>query len=108
MNEDTAQPRDHVAAWIANHQDVFGSAPIKFERREEPARTLVAWFETPKYLIDISAWDHACCLDILALNKATGGTDYIVCGDCDGAVGLTHRLDTFLHWLNVNEPNRNA
>jgi hypothetical protein len=42
------------------------------------------------------------------LNKATGETDYIVCGDCDGVAGLTRRLDTFLHWLNVNEPNRNA
>jgi len=102
--EETGQPRDHVAAWISIHQDAIGSAPIKFERREKPARTLVVWFETPKYLIDISAWDHACCLDILVLNKETGGTDYIVCGECDGTAGLTQRLGAFLYWLNANEP----
>ena len=74
--EDTVPPRDHVTAWISIHQDTIGSAPIKFERRDEPARTLVVWFETRKYLIDISAWDHACWLDILVLNKTTGETDY--------------------------------
>lgn len=63
-------------------------------------------FETQKYFLQFCAWDHACCLDIQALNKTTGDNDYIVAGDCGGVTGLSLRLDTFLHWLNVNEPNR--
>ena len=67
-----------------------------------------AEFETPKYLIQFCAWDDGCCLDIIALNKATTYEDYDVAGECAGAAGLSGRLDTFLQWLDANEPNRNA
>jgi len=107
VNEEPQTPTDYVANWIATHQREIGGSPIKFDRREEHSSALNAGFETPKFLIDICAWDHACCLDILVLNKKSGGTDYMVCGECDGLLGLAQRLETFLRWLNENESDRN-
>jgi hypothetical protein len=99
---------DYVAKWIASHRDEIGGTDIRFIRQEKYGRTLCAEFETPKYLLQLCAWDHAHCLDILALEKENGGNAYIVAGECDGVTGLSERLETFLHWLNVNEPNRKA
>lgn len=108
MNEDLTKATDFVAEWVAAHRDELGGTNHTSKWHEEYSRTFCAEFETPKYLVQLCAWDHACCLDIQALNKITASDDYIVDGDCDGVVALTQRLDTFLRWLNANEPNRNA
>jgi len=107
VNEDQTKATDFVAAWIASHRHEIGGTDLRFIRQEQHGRTLCAEFETVQHLLQVCAWDHAYCLDILALNKATGADAYIVAGECDGISGLTERLDGFLQWLNVNEPNRN-
>jgi len=96
---DSISTRDHVTAWLATSQHRIGSAPTKFERHETPAKTLGVRFSTPKYLIDICAWDHAFCLDIVVLSQNTGETEYCVAGSCEDISGLTRRLDDFLLWL---------
>lgn len=108
MNEDQTKATDFLAEWVAAHREELGGTDHTSKWSEEYSRTFCADFETPNYLIRFCAWDHACCLDIQALNKATGADDYIVAGDCAGVPGLTQRLDDFLYWLNVNEPNRSA
>ena len=108
MIDDPQTPTDFVAAWITTHRNEIGGTQLKFAWREEHSRAFCAEFETMKYLIQFCAWDHACCLDIQVLNKVTGGDDYIVAGECNNVEGLLERLNTFLHWLNINEQNRNA
>jgi len=108
MNEDQIKPSDYVAAWVTAHRSELGGTQQKFAWREEYSRMFCAEFETPMYLIQFCAWDHACCLDIIALNKATTHEDYLVAGECAGVTGLSARLDAFLQWLDANEPNRNA
>lgn len=99
VNDLSISPRDHVAAWLCANEHRIGSSPIKFERCEKPAQTLDVWFSTPEYLIDITTWDHAFCLDIVVLNQKTGTTIYCVAGSCEDNAGLTHRLNEFLLWL---------
>lgn len=100
MNDSISpSPRDHVATWLVTNQHRIGSAPVKLERHETPAKTLGVWFSTPKHLIDISVWDHAFCLDIVALSQSSGETDYCVAGSCEDHGGLTKRLNDFLVWL---------
>lgn len=108
MNENLPKPADYVASWITAHRNIIGGSQLKFAWREEYSRAFCSEFETMKYFIQFCAWDHACCLDVLALNKATGNVEYNIAGECNGVVGLKERLDTFLHWLNINEHNRNA
>ena len=108
MNEEPPKATDYVAEWIDLHRNEIGGTQIKLFRQEQYGRTLCAEFETIQHLIQFSAWDHASCLDILALNKATEADAYNVAGECNGIAGLTQRLDTFLLWLKINEPNRDA
>jgi len=105
MNEEAVKATDYLAEWLVTHRSEIGGQQLKFATQEEYSKTLRVEFETSKYLIHLCAWDHACCLDILAFNKTDEGDDYTVVGECDGAIGLYARLDTFLHWLKVNEPN---
>ena len=108
MNKKPDKATDYVAAWIISHRNDIGGTQLRLIQQDEYGRTFCAEFETPRYFIQFCAWDHAVCLDILVLNKETGGDDYIVAGECNGISGLAERLDAFLHWLNVNAPNQNA
>jgi hypothetical protein len=108
MDEHPKKPTDYVAAWVTTHREAIGGEQRKFAWREEYSREFCAEFETEKYLIQLCAWDHACCLDIQVLNKATNKDEYSVAGDSNGVAGLLERLETFLHWINVNEQNRSA
>ena len=108
VKEEQTTAADFIAEWIAAHRDELGGRNHTSQWREEFSRAFYAEFETPRYLIQLCAWDHACCLDIQALNKATGSYDHLVAGDCDDIAGLRQRLDGFLLWLNANEPDRNA
>jgi len=91
--------RDHVERWLEDHQTVIGVAPIKWGRSDQHTEIFNAWYETEKHLVDICCWNHAYCLDIIALNKITKKEDFIVSGECDSEKGLTDRLTQFLSWL---------
>jgi hypothetical protein len=71
VNEDQAKAADYVAEWIASHRKQLGGTNHTSKWREEYSRAFCAEFETPRYLLQVCAWDHACCLDIQALNRAT-------------------------------------
>lgn len=94
---------DFVAEWVDAHKAEIGGNQLRFDWREEYSRMFCAEFETSTHLLQFCAWDHAFCLDIQALNKATGNDDYIVAGECNGFVGLSERLNQFLKWLKENE-----
>ena len=105
---DSQKATDFVAAWVAAHREQIGGTQIKFARQDTYGRTFCAESETAKHLIQFCAWDHACCLDIIALDKATGTDAYVVAGECDGASGLSERLHSFLSWLAVHDSDRAA
>jgi len=98
----TVTPTDHVAAWLSDHQQRTGVVPARFQKSENPSQ-LNACYETPRYLIDITAWDHASCLDIIALNKATQKEDYVIVGQCADTACLTQRLECFWQWLTSHD-----
>jgi hypothetical protein len=94
--------RDKVEAWITGHGDKIGTLR-ELRRIEDPSYSLNAWFETPQFLIDISAWDNASCLDIEALNATTEETEFCVTGPCEDDGALFKRLEEFLRWIEVRE-----
>ena len=108
MNAESSNATNHVAEWVASHRNQIGGTQLKFARQEKYGPTFCAEFETSKYHLQFLAWDQGCCVDLLALNKDTGCDDYIVAGECDGRAGVSARLEAFLHWLKVNEPDRAA
>jgi len=108
MDEEPPKATDFVAEWITSHRHEIGGTEVKFHRHDKYGRTLCAEYDTDEHLIQFCAWDHASCIDIRAINNASGADAYLVSGECEGVEGLTQRLDAFLHWLNINERNRNT
>jgi hypothetical protein len=90
-------PRDVVEAWLKVNGARIGN-PVKFHRYDSPSQTLVVWFQTPEFLIEICVWDHACCLNIEAMNVKTEKADFYVEGPCKHISDLTERLNAFLSW----------
>jgi hypothetical protein len=93
---------DYVENWVTSHADEIGGTLLRTKRDDTYGRILSVWVETASHLIDICAWDNATCLDILALFKVSGETDYCVAGECDGVAGIEHRLKQFLIWTDTS------
>jgi len=91
--------RDQVEQWLLEKQSLLGVSPYSWVRSDQHAETFHACYETNVHLVQVSCWNHAWCLDIFALNKESGETDFSVAGPCDGREGLAERLSEFAHWL---------
>lgn len=87
MQAEPTKATDYVAAWVEAHREEIGGTERRLIRQEEHGRTFCAEFETAGHLLQFCAWDHAYCLDILALNMEIGVDDYSVAGECDGISG---------------------
>lgn len=76
-------------------------AEIEFDPkpREHGACNYRFWLD--KYLIDISAWDHAFCLDILVLlnDESTEEPVWSAVGACDTVEGFEARFAQLVRWL---------
>ena len=103
MNDNSQKATDFVAAWVASRREQIGGTQLKFIQQDAHGRTFCAEFETAKHLIQFCAWDHGSCLDILALDKATGANAYVVSGECNGTAGLSQKLHGFLSWLTIHD-----
>lgn len=102
MIESPTSTTDFVAAWVASHRNQIGGCELRLIRNEQYGRTLCWEFETLSHYVQFLAWDHAFCLDLLALNKASGANDFIVAGPLDNIAGVSARLDSFISWMQTN------
>ena len=95
-------PRDYVEDWLRKHSALIKLESVKWEKSDVHTEFLSVWYESDKYLIDICCWNHACCLNITALNVKTEKYDFCIEGSCDGINDLSDKLSQFLTWLDKN------
>ena len=93
----------YVKSWLNAYRRDLGLNEIKLELQEVPARRLVAWYETSRYVIDIAAWEQAYCLGILVLDKCTDSMIYALGGACESDDEVYARLDAFARWLSAHQ-----
>jgi hypothetical protein len=93
---------DFVAAWVDLHRNQIGGSELRLIRNEQYGRTLCWEFETASHYVQFLAWDHAFCLDLLALNKDSGANDFVVAGSCEDITCVNARLDSFVSWMQTN------
>jgi hypothetical protein len=93
---------DYVSDWLTLNHERLGLKQIKLERNELPAKTLSVWYEAPSYLIVISVWDHAHCLDILVIEESSDSFVFSEAGSCGSTTGLLERLTSFSNWTSVH------
>jgi hypothetical protein len=91
--------RDIVEQWLKENQSLIGVPPSEWKRSDQYAETFHTWYETKNYLLDLTCWNYAYCLDIFAMNKITGDQEFGVSGACEGEIGLRDRLSSFMIWL---------
>jgi hypothetical protein len=72
---------------------------LKLERSEIHGAKMAAWYETTQFLVDISVWDHACCLDVQVLEESSDTIVFGEAGSWGNETGLAARLDSFKSWL---------
>jgi hypothetical protein len=71
----------------------YGLKQLRNSRITEPEK-LSVWCESPDYLVDVCAWEHAASLDIDIMNKRSSSIVFLACGPCKGQAGFTHRLES--------------
>ena len=97
--------RGYVSTWLLENHARLGLELKRLSRAETPAQILSAWLESPEFLVDVTAWEHAYCLDILILEKASGNTVFSEAGSCETTNGLQARLLSFAAWLKEHVPS---
>jgi hypothetical protein len=82
---------DLVETWLTAHSARLGRQ-ISLSRRTTAPIKLNAEYETPLLLISITAWDHAHCLDIAVMGKASTDISWLAAGPCPDAAAVLARL----------------
>jgi hypothetical protein len=93
----------YVKSWLNAYRRDLGLREIKLEFQEVPAKKLVAWYETSRYVIDIAAWEQAYCLGIMVLDKQADSMIYALGGTCENDEEVYARLDAFARWLSAHQ-----
>ena len=93
----------YVKSWLRAYGQDLGLREIKLEFQEVPAKKLVAWYETSRYVIDIAAWEQAYCLGIMVLDKQADSMIYASGGACGNDEEVYGRLDAFARWLSAHQ-----
>lgn len=88
-----------ISDWLDKNVDRSMFSQKKFEITESPAKGLSAWFETTEFLVDIAAWEHACCLDVIVFEQSSGDVVFSEDGACESEEGLVSRLERLFKWL---------
>jgi hypothetical protein len=86
------------ASWLDSHSGEMNTRGIEVERKGEAAGKAVFWLHGPQHLVDISVWNHAFCLDVLALESKTNETAFSEAGSCETSRGVRERLERFWSW----------
>ena len=91
-----------VSEWLRDNHQRLRLRQFKLETAETHGKTLSAQYETSEHLIQICAWDHAHCLDILVFDQSSGALAYSDAGPCESTARVLARLNSFSNWANAH------
>jgi hypothetical protein len=87
-------------AWFHNYREHFQRCGASINFKSPGRGSASIQIETSKYLIDISAWNHASCLDIQILEIKTKNSTFPTTGECKTRSTFEKHLEYFLAWFN--------
>jgi|GEM_PF-3011694 len=96
---------DTLKTWYQTNQEQFEKQCISNEFKDSGHSSAAVLLETNNHLIDISAWNHASCLDIQILEIESEESRFLTIGDCETKLIFVKHLESFITWLN-NETNK--
>ncbi|MEE9343727.1 MAG: hypothetical protein V3V12_08860 [Gammaproteobacteria bacterium] len=96
-----------LEAWYQAQLGEFKEQCVSNKFKDSGHGSASVQLETSKYIIDVSAWNHASCLDIQILEIESEESTFPTVGDCETKIIFEKHLESFMRWFN-NESNEKA
>lgn len=85
-------------SWIDSLANEMHARGIEVERKGQEDGKAAFWLYGPRHLVDVSVWNHAFCLDVLAFDSNTNEMVFSEAGSCETSDGVLERLERFWSW----------
>jgi hypothetical protein len=85
-------------SWFAARRGELIARSIELEASDSVDGKAIFLLYAPRHLIEVSVWDHACCLDVLAFYSSTEEMVFSEGGSCQTPAGVNDRLERFWAW----------
>lgn len=106
INMDDLYAVETLKAWYQDQLRVFQEYCISYEFNNSGHGSASVELETNKYLIEVSAWNQASCLDIQIIDIESEECKFPTVGDCKTKIIFKKHLESFVEWFkseNINE-----
>ncbi len=90
--------------WFQENKGLFISLETELEFRDSGHGSACVRLESKTHLVELCAWDHASCLDIQIIEKATEESVYPHTGSCESIMEFKGYLNDFIVWSNNHAP----
>lgn len=88
-----------LTVWYQENLDVLKKIFNSVEIINSGHDSVGVKLESGQYLVDISAWNHASCLDIQILEVESEESNFLHVGDCNSKEEFEIHLGKFMEWL---------
>ena len=90
--------------WFRENKEMLDSLETEPEFRESGRDSACVRIESKTHLMELCAWDHASCLDIQIVNKATEESVFPHAGECESLTEFKRLLNGFIGWFRSEAP----
>jgi hypothetical protein len=93
---------DTLRDWLNQNRSAFENYKTTFEFKDSGHGSANVQLDTGAYLVDVSAWNHASCLDIQILDIKTEESIFPHVGDCASKSEFERHLAELIVWYKSN------
>jgi hypothetical protein len=93
---------DTLRGWLEKNRFSFESHQTTFEFKDSGHGSANVQLDTGAYLVDVSAWNHASCLDIQIFDIKTEDSIFPHVGDCASKAEFELHLAELIAWYKSN------
>ncbi len=104
--EDTAQQKFAVHVlyeWFKDKKEEFVARSTELEFKDSGHGSAYVRLETKAYLAEVTAWDHASCLDIQIIDLKKDESTFPHTGECESKKIFVSHLKGFDKWFQQAE-----
>ena len=89
--------------WFKDNKAEFIARNAELEFKDSGHGSAYVRLETKAYLAELSAWDHASCLDIQIIDIKLEENSYPHTGECESKRIFENHLKEFIKWFHSAE-----
>ena len=86
-------------SWFQEYKELFVTSGAELDFKDSGRGSGCVRLETDVYLMELSAWDHAFCLDIQIIEVKSEESSFHHSGGCESIDEFKQHLNEFLIWF---------